>query len=391
MEVKVFEGLTMKEAIASVRKEFGVDAVILKTKEKKVDSGNGRKVFEVTAGRANLQGASSNSGSPDLFRSDIESLKEGIFQLQRSVRDVKEMSVSKENLFALESGIRELKMFVCDVVRDKENPLSEGLSPVAIKLIKKLQVMGIDEKYLVELADFMKNLPYEKSEKTEGSEEEYYQSNAIRWMLKRLKIAPRNLGTEGCMSGLVFVGSSGVGKSTIVAKLAARIAKKGKKKVKVIAYDNQNLAGYEQMRIYTKLLGIPFSACSGIDEINKQISDSSDTDLFLIDTSAKNARKSESDQGLQQLNDLNIPMDFHLVLSMTDRLEHMDRTVRSYMDIGLSSLIFNKLDESWAYGDIYNMVSNWSVPISFFGTGRNVPEDIEFATRERVIERIFGL
>lgn len=69
----------------------------------------------------------------------------------------------------------------------------------------------------------------------------------------------------------------------------------------------------------------------------------------------------------------------------------MDRMIRGFSGLGIQSLIFNRMDESWSYGEMFNLCLRWSLPLSFFGVGRSVPEDLEKASRERVVERIFGL
>jgi flagellar biosynthesis protein FlhF len=69
----------------------------------------------------------------------------------------------------------------------------------------------------------------------------------------------------------------------------------------------------------------------------------------------------------------------------------MDRTVRAFAPLGLSSLAFTRLDEAFGYGEMFNLARTWGVPLSFFSVGQEIPEDLERASRERVVERIFGL
>ncbi|MBF0441246.1 MAG: flagellar biosynthesis protein FlhF, partial [Oligoflexales bacterium] len=94
---------------------------------------------------------------------------------------------------------------------------------------------------------------------------------------------------------------------------------------------------------------------------------------------------------LNAIKDLNIPVDFHLVLSITEKENQMDMVIRRFSEIGISSLIFTKIDETWSYGEIFNLSTKWSIPLSYFGIGQKIPEEIERASRERVCERIFGL
>jgi flagellar biosynthesis protein FlhF len=116
-----------------------------------------------------------------------------------------------------------------------------------------------------------------------------------------------------------------------------------------------------------------------------------DWDLVVVDSAAECPRAKEDLGDLLDFRDVDLPVSFHLTLAMTEKEVHMDRMIRGFSHLGLQSLIFNRLDESWSYGEIFNLSLRWSLPISFFGVGRSVPEDLERASRERVVERIFGL
>ncbi len=188
-----------------------------------------------------------------------------------------------------------------------------------------------------------------------------------------------------------IVGSTGVGKSSVVAKLAALYSMREKNKVAVVSLDNHRLAASEQMRIFCKIIGVPFLTAASSEELLAIPTSHKDIELILIDTAGTSPKSTDGLQALSALRDGGVPIDFHLCLSVAEKESHMDQAVRTFSRLGLQSLIYSKLDESWSYGEIFNLSKKWALPLSFFAIGQHIPDDIERATRERVIERIFGL
>ena len=209
--------------------------------------------------------------------------------------------------------------------------------------------------------------------------------------MTRTKISPRWGAFDGETQIHTFVGPSGVGKSSMVCKLAAEYHLKDKRNVLIVSYDNQRLGSAEQMRLYAKVLGTSFETISSISDLNGVIKKHSDCEIVLVDTAGRSPKSTNAIEEMQTLKDLEYSNNFHLVLSMTDQKTQVERTIRSFVKLGVSSLMFTKMDESWSYGEVFNTMHKWGIPISWFSVGQNIPEDIERASRERVVERIIGL
>jgi flagellar biosynthesis protein FlhF len=230
---------------------------------------------------------------------------------------------------------------------------------------------------------------------TEGPEA-YYRDQAVRWLMKRIKIAPRWSVVSGSVSWHAVVGPAGTGKTTMIAKLAAHYAMREKAKVAVISLDDRRLAGGEQLRIFCKIIDVPFvalPASASATDLSAAIERmGGNVELVLVDTPGISAKDGAALTDLAKLRgNGSIPLDCHLCLAATEKETQMEAAVRAYSRLGLASLIYTKLDESWAYGEIYNLSRRWALPLSFFATGQRIPDDIERATRERVVERLFGL
>lgn len=195
----------------------------------------------------------------------------------------------------------------------------------------------------------------------------------------------------GATTVQAVVGPTGVGKSSLVAKIAAYYHLKEKSKVRVVSFDNHRLAASDQMRVFCKIIGVPFSVMTDVDELRQLVADHSDTELILIDTAGTSPKSPTGIDGIDALKGHGVTIDFHLCLAVTEKAQQLDLAIRNFSKIGLQSLIFTKLDESWSFGEIYNLSKKWSLPLSFFSIGQEIPDDLERATRERVVERLFGL
>lgn len=392
MEVKTFEAFSMKEAIRAVRDEFGTDAVILSTKEQPLETGRG-KMVQVTAAKAAAAKSIGASYAQSHFGEDAYlDLRKGLDSLEARMTRLAENLPHKDQLFSLEAGMQEIKILLMEALRGKDGSTVKGLNKAMDDLYQQLRVMRIDESRLAEMMAFLKALPEPDTHEEKFDEAaDYYQNQAIRWLLKRVKIAPRWATVNGTVSLQAFVGTTGSGKTATVAKLAAYHHMREKKKVLIVSFDNLRLGATEQMRIYAKVIGVPFEVVDEAKEIETLLEKYNDTDIVLIDTSGRSPKNQSGIQHLSTLKKLSVPIDIHLVMSMTETEDHLDRVVRGFSPLGLQSLIFAKLDETWTYGPIFNLSHRWGLPLSYFGIGQRVPEDVERATRERVVERIFGL
>jgi flagellar biosynthesis protein FlhF len=391
MDIRTFESFTMKDAIKSIKKELGADAVILSTKEKTAPGGKG-VVYEVTAAAADTgRKVGAMAGAPaSTANRHIETQVEGISIRLTAMQD---SVANKRQVQGLETGMQELKLLLLESLKGKDGSPLKDLPVHLISLDRQLRIMGVED---TAIADLMKHLralpePQKGDPQADAGMDEYTRDQAIRWMMKRIKIAPKWTLASGTTSVQAIVGPAGSGKSSTVAKLAAHYHLREKAKVQVISLDNQRLAAADQMRIFCKIIDVPFTAVASATELAGVLATKQDREIVLIDTAGVSAKSASGIEQLQVLRHANTPIDFHLCLAITEKEAQLDQAVRVFSAAGIASLIFTKLDESWSYGEIYNVSKKWGLPLSFFSLGQGIPEDFERATRERVIERIFGL
>lgn len=392
MEVKKFEAYTMQDAIKAVKSHFGNDAVILNSREKFGNSGADR-MFEITAtAPMSVKGGGVDKMGASSFDKGLYDLTAKVDRLDAKIGVINSSLATREHVSNIEASLRELKTIVLEVLKSKDGAAFKDLDKPLSDLVKQMQIMGVNEGTIAQLVRFLKNLDKDgKDEREEVDKAEYYKIHAIKWMLKRIKIAPSFVSPEdGCLIH-TFVGGAGVGKTTSIAKLAALLFLREKMDILLVSYDNGKLAAAEQLKIYAKVVGIPFERIASIDELDGVISRHSNCRMVLLDTSSKSIKGVQGFSEYEMLQNMNIPVEFHLVMSATEKEEQMDKAIRAFTPLGISSLLFTKLDDTWCYGEIFNLAAKWGIPLSYFGVGQNVPDDVERASRERVIERIFGL
>jgi flagellar biosynthesis protein FlhF len=393
MQVKTFEAVSFKDAVKAVKQEFGNDAVILSTREKNAEGRPNVKIVEVTAAAANssrsIAGASTNAAPSNNLANNAR-IDAAMERVEKRIDSLESRLPSARRLENLEGSVQDLKLLLLEVLRQNNSGVEQSLHPAASEVIRMLRHGGIDETLLSKLANNLSKLSAPKADSS-TSAETWYRDHAIRWMLKQISISPRWETLPGGQSIHCLVGPPGAGKSTLLCKLAAQFSVREKRKVLIVSYDAVRLAASEQLRVYAKVLDIRFAAIQQPTDLPETLAKNQDCDLVLVDTTGRPVKQVKILEDLQQLKSNTPAIEFHLVLSAAEKSSVLDSAVRMYSNLGLRSLAFNKLDESWQFADAFNIGAKWGVPLSFFGTGPELPDDIERASRERVVEQIFGL
>jgi len=187
----------------------------------------------------------------------------------------------------------------------------------------------------------------------------------------------------------MFLGPTGVGKTTTLAKIAARLSLVENKKIGLITADTYRIAAVEQLKTYSEILGIPLEVIYEASELQEAIEKFKDKDYILIDTAGRSHKskelKSDYDDLVRYLKDVKI----YLVMSMTTSFKDLKSIIDSYGFLKEYRLLFTKLDEATSYGNILNLKVLTGKPLSYFTIGQSVPDDIEVADKERIIQYIF--
>jgi flagellar biosynthesis protein FlhF len=187
---------------------------------------------------------------------------------------------------------------------------------------------------------------------------------------------------------LMFIGPTGVGKTTTIAKLAARAIQNGRR-VGIISLDTYRIGAIEQVRIYAKIMGIPLSVVSNGKEFKNSLSTFAGTrEMIFIDTSGRNPHDNEYIREMLENVGIGFPLELHLLMSANYDDEFMVDTFRSYGKLPVDYLSITKIDESVRFGSLYNLLLIYQRPVAFLTTGQKVPDDIESASVDRLVNLI---
>jgi flagellar biosynthesis protein FlhF len=188
---------------------------------------------------------------------------------------------------------------------------------------------------------------------------------------------------------ILFAGPTGVGKTTTIAKIAASQSLWGDRKVVLMTADTYRIAAVEQLRTYAKILGIPIEITAEPKDVQNALRKHKDADLILLDTAGRSHYDGDRLDELHALYDAYDPDTVHLVLAANIKYRDMLNVIDRMGVVPLSALLFTKLDETSTYGSILNVMRDFDLPASFFTTGQNVPNDIEIARSDRLVDLLF--
>lgn len=189
---------------------------------------------------------------------------------------------------------------------------------------------------------------------------------------------------------VAFVGPTGVGKTTSIAKLAARLALQQKKKVILMTLDGYRIGAVEQLRSYAGLMGIPFRFVSEESELPQAIEENSERDYILIDTAGRSPKDLDMMDNLAAYLKNADFIEKHLVLSATTNPGDMRRIMDRFEVCAPDHLLFTKLDETSAAGPILNELVRTKKSFSYYSDGQRVPDDLHTVPGERLIEIVLN-
>lgn len=192
---------------------------------------------------------------------------------------------------------------------------------------------------------------------------------------------------------VLFIGPTGVGKTTTIAKLASCYAVEEKKKVALLTADTYRIAAAEQLRTYADILEVPFRVIYTKEEFAASIDNFKGYDYIFVDTAG------HSHQNEQQLGDMknliasideNTDFQCFLVLSATTKYKDLLKIAKNYKNITSYQLIFTKLDETTELGNLLNLRMATDTTIAYVTCGQNVPSDIEVFNPQKTVKQLLG-
>lgn len=280
-----------------------------------------------------------------------------------------------------------------DGVHDMGNKVVQERENTNMKFIKLIYGKLIDNEVSEEYADLiMKDI--ESSLKKESNIDSILAAVYQKIILKLGE--PRDIVLGNRPKVVFFIGPTGVGKTTTIAKVASRYIFEMNSKVAFITSDTYRIAAIEQLNTYAGILDSPVSVVYSADELEKCMIEYKDYDLIMVDTAGRSHKCNEQMDDLTVMLDKvkdmkdNFDIQIYLVLSVTTKYKDLVDITQRYKDIEDWAILFTKLDETCSLGNILNIRLLTGAPLSYTTSGQNVPDDIELVDEQALARQLLG-
>ncbi|TFJ94682.1 flagellar biosynthesis protein FlhF [Lentibacillus salicampi] len=364
MKVKKYVAPTMPEAMNKIRKELGSDAVILNSKE--IDKGGFLGLFK----KRHIEVVAALDPQPNPERKQDAAKRPPITRNPKTADD----SVINE--------IRQLKKMV-ELQAGNDRDYSAGYQVVYDYLINQ----EIDGSLAKEIMDNVVGKHAEQD--TESLGQETILQDVGHEIEKRLS-AHRFSGVSIDKKLVQFVGPTGVGKTTTIAKVAASSMLKENKRVALITADTYRIAAIEQLKTYANILNVPLEVVYDLNDYQAAVEKFASYDLVLVDTAGRNYRDEKYVKELQKTLPFNAEIGTCLVLSLTARNHDIMEIYEQFQHLPVDDVIFTKADETGQYGSILNIALIKQTSIAFITNGQDVPDDIVELSSKHIANLLTG-
>ena len=258
------------------------------------------------------------------------------------------------------------------------------VQPLYASLLKQLMTLGLSSKLSQSIAKRTANQGLNKHSWLES----------LKLLARLVPINNDDILNNGGIVSLI--GPTGVGKTTTIAKLAARFAlKNGRRGISLITTDNYRIGAHEQLRTYGRILGVPVHVASDNDELRALLKEAKDKsgehNLTLIDTAGICQKDTRLAEQLTTLNIKDMDIKNFLVLSTTGQMNLQDDVIRAFSQLKLQGCMLTKIDEAASLGEIISVLIQHELPVHFVCNGQKVPDDLHQARGQLLVKEAVKL
>lgn len=423
MRVKTFEAASMQEALNIVKREMGEEAFILstRTKQKKGPLGMVEEaMIEVTAAvdenappppqappaeapkptyglrpslpaarmpepaRAQLREPRASQPQPPPPPLDLQPLRRELLEIKGAVEALKEQESRNKTIL---HELDQMKALLNRIQKQGMPSAQLQLPTRLLELYGTLVANDVDPMIAMRLCEYTQRALLDQ-----GGDEDVDPEKAHLFMRRVIAdfipvASPIQL-EPGRTRVAALVGPTGVGKTTTIAKLAAYAKLELKQRVALVTLDTFRMAAVDQLQQYAQILQVPIHVALTIEDLRSALRFYQDRTLVLIDTPGHSPRDGEVLGQLRRFLEELPEVETHLVLSATTKPRDMAEIAQRFEPLKPGRLVFTKLDETSTFGPILSTLVRVKKPLSYLGTGQEVPQDLELATSRRVADLI---
>ncbi|MDA3917912.1 MAG: protein FlhF [Deltaproteobacteria bacterium] len=369
MNKKIYRARNIQQAISNIKQELGSDAMILSTRKispKSIDPYSKKKkiMFEVEASvpeYADVQPVKKKSSS-GFKQNDITA------SIKDDIADIKDMI----SIAGFGNGMHNM---VCNHFE-------------SVGILASLLRAGVSEtqaSYIIQKASSFMDKNCDQDSKIKSLKQ-----HVMHQCLNQINTIDFFNGDNSSKVPHVaaFVGPTGVGKTTTIAKLSALLHFQKKMKVGLISIDNYRVGAFEQLKAYASIMGLFCVPAFNSQDLSCALDSMRSMDMVLIDTAGhSHFDKPKIDEILQLIKN-GFAISIHLVLSVTSESNIMREAVSAFSVFNPDTIVFTKIDEAKRCGKIMDQVCDTKLPVSLITNGQRVPEDLIIPDRGRLLKII---
>ncbi|MDO5293979.1 MAG: flagellar biosynthesis protein FlhF [bacterium] len=394
--MKKFEAATETEAMLLVKQELGKDAIIMNIKTinpKGVYRFFKKSSVEVTAALDDTQ--KEKPVVRPAFTTGFNPRYEEASKRGDILKDLTagETTSSKDETSAIEEKLDKLQSLLVTQMEQNEKLAKEVETK---KDVFDIPCVKLIYDQLIENDVTKENAENIIREIENRIEKDTSVDNVLSHIYQKIVLKlgqPKSIALEENETKFVFfIGPTGVGKTTTIAKIASSMKLQNKAKVALVTLDTYRIAAVDQLRTYANILSIPLKVVYSNEELLSLKDEFKDYDLVLVDTAGRSHKNQDQVADIKEMLDITSEdlREIYLVLSATTKYKDLLQIYETYKRIAGFNLIFTKLDETLAWGNILNIRMLTQAPLSYTTWGQNVPDDIGKINAQKIAKQLLG-
>ncbi len=412
MKILTFTGRSSSEAMKKAKLEVGDEGVFIETREIQKKAFGKEPLYEIVIGidDSDIHQTYSKKKKPLQEQKPLRQESEDVFfDISSAASQISEISNVTNPLYEYDTPIKpanfsepkELKEIKAEINKlgdkvkliqnmfwDEKSPDMENqLPPEFAEIYRLASQSGMSREHLDDIMKMtIEHMPLKMKENS-VTVKRYFQT----LLRKIVPIRRETMPSVGNKKVIMLVGPTGVGKTTSIAKLAARYSYLMQKKYKVglVVLDTYRIGAVEQLMQYARMMKLGIETVVDPPEFSTALNSLKYCDYILVDTMGSSPYDKNKIQKIYECleaNDTQYSVDVVLVMPSSIKYDDLKLTYDNFSSLGVDTLMFTKLDETIGFGNIFSLVFETKKPISYFSVGQEVPEDLVCANSDFLVD-----